>query len=107
MSAPHGPTLKSPANLDDGYLHQDTMDAILNLAIAKVSDRTFIAQLTVTVARLMMEIDMVNDKIIISLQAKRVSHISRGEHNISACRQGARAVAKAGEEVRARAVART
>ena len=48
------------ANPDDGYLHQGTVDAIINLATATARDSVSIAQLTATIERLMNEVTMVD-----------------------------------------------
>ena len=47
--SPYGAAHNATANLDDGYLQQETVDAIANLATATASDRVTIAQLTSTV----------------------------------------------------------
>ena len=47
------------------------VDVIANLATATASDSATIAQLTVTVARLMTEIVMVNVNLVVALQTNR------------------------------------
>ena len=49
------------------YIHQDTVDAIVNLATSTVSDRASIVQITATIVRLTTDIATVKEKLIISL----------------------------------------
>ena len=67
MGAPYGAEHNATKNLEDGYLHQYTVDAISNLATAKASDRKEIAQLTSTVARLTTELSTVKNKLVFAL----------------------------------------
>ena len=76
--APYGAAHNATANPDDGYLQQETVDAIVNLVIATASDCTAITQLTSTVERLMAELLAVNAKLVTALQRKRVSQGGRG-----------------------------
>ena len=48
---------------DDGYLQQETVESIANLATATASNRAAIAQLTATVERLTAELVTVKTKI--------------------------------------------
>ena len=75
---PYGAEHNSTAHPDDGYLQQETVDAIANLAPATASDRAGIAQLTATVKRLMSELVTVNANLVTSLQPQRASRGGRG-----------------------------
>ena len=73
MGAPYGALHNAPAKPDDGYLQQETVDAIANLVTATASDHSAIAQLTDTVARLTTELATVNAKLVNALQKNRAS----------------------------------
>ena len=88
--APYGEAHNATTNLEIGYLYQYTVDAIANLTMATASDCTAISQLIATVARLMTDITMVNENIVIALQDKRAICGSRGGRGRAACGQGAR-----------------
>ena len=60
----YGAAHNTTANPDDGYLQQETVDAIANLATAMASDRAAIAQLMSTVERLTAELVTVNAKLV-------------------------------------------
>ena len=76
--APYGAAHNATAHPDKGYLQQETVDAIANLATATASDRAAIAQLTSTVDWLTAELLAVNAKLVTALQRKRVSQGGRG-----------------------------
>ena len=73
MGASYDVAHNTTANLDNGYLQQETVDAIENLAISTAGDRSAIAQLTATVVRLAVELAMVNVKLVFALQKNRAS----------------------------------
>ena len=75
---PYSAAHNATAHQDNGYLQQDTMDAIANLATAMVSDRAAINQLMATVERLTSELVTVNAKLVTSLQPQRASRGGRG-----------------------------
>ena len=75
--APYVAANNSTAHPDDGYLQQETVDAIANLVMATTSDRAAIAQLTSAVERLTVELVTVNTKLATALQTQRAS---RGGH---------------------------
>ena len=77
--APYGMEHNATANPDDGYLLQDTVDAIVKLAKAMAIDREAVTQLTTTISRLTTELATVNEKIVVALQGKRASRGSCGE----------------------------
>ena len=93
--APYAATYNATANPDNGYLQQETVDAIANLVTATASDRADIAQLTVTVARLTTDLAMVNAKLVIALQKDLASRSGRGERNITSRGIGAGAGSRA------------
>ena len=107
MGAPYVAAHNATKNPDNGYPQQETVDAIANLATATASDRTIIAQLTATVARLMTELATLNEKLVDPLQAKCVSRGSRRGHVRTTCGQGARSRAGAGTGDGAGAAERT
>ena len=78
---PSGAAHNTTANPDDGYLQQETVDAITNLATATVSDRAAIAQLAATVARLMTELATVNAKLVVTPQTNRAIRGGGGRRN--------------------------
>ena len=55
-------------HLYNGYIQQEMVDDIANLATATASDRAAIAQLTSTVERLTAELVTVNAKLVTALQ---------------------------------------
>ena len=61
------------AHPEDGYLQQETVDAITNLATSTASNRAAIAQLTATSERLTAEIVIVNAKLVTALHPQRAS----------------------------------
>ena len=89
--APYGTAHNATANPDDGYLQKETVDAITDLATTTTSDRSVIAQLMDTVARLMTDLATVNAKIVFTLQTNRASQGGREGHDRTTCRQGSRA----------------
>ena len=66
--APYGAAYNATANLYDGYLQQETVDAIANLEIATASYRAAIAQITSTVERLTADLVILNSKLVTALQ---------------------------------------
>ena len=58
------------ARSDEGYIQQETVDTIANLATATASDRAAIAQLMATVERLTAELVTVNTNIVADLQTQ-------------------------------------
>ena len=66
------------AHLDGGYLQQETVDAIANLATATSIDCAAIAQLTATVESLMAELITLNAKLVDALQPQQSSPGGRG-----------------------------
>ena len=74
---PYSALHNSNTRPDDGYLQQETVGDIANLATATASDRAAIAQLTATVERLTAELVTVNTKLVAALQTQRAS---RGGH---------------------------
>ena len=76
--APYGAAHNATANPDDGYLQQETVDAIVNLVMATASDCTAITQLTSTVERLTTKLVTVNAKLVTALQTKSTSQGGRG-----------------------------
>ena len=81
MGASYGTAHKATANLDDGYLQQETVDAISNLAKATASDRAAIVQLTGTAMRLTTELATVNMKLVVDLQTNRAIRGGCGGRN--------------------------
>ena len=75
---PYGAAYNATARLDNGYLHQETVDAIANLATATARDRADIAQLKTTVERLTEELVTVNTKLVANLQPQQASQGDRG-----------------------------
>ena len=67
---PYGAAHNATAHPDDGYLKQEMVNAITNLAIATASDRDAIAQLTYTVKRIMVELVTVKAKLFTDLQTQ-------------------------------------
>ena len=67
---PYGAAHNVTIGPDNGYLHQDTVGAIANLATATASNRAAIANLTSTVERLTSEIVTVNTKLVAALHTK-------------------------------------
>ena len=78
MRAPYGTAQNATANPEGGYLQQEMVDAISNLATATLSDRAAIKQLTATVARLTTKLATVNEKLVVALQKKHTSRGGRG-----------------------------
>ena len=70
MGAPYSAAHNSTTKPDGGYLQQEMVDAIANLATATASDRVAVAKLTATVARLTIELATVNKKLAVALQEK-------------------------------------
>ena len=66
------------AHPDDGYLQQETVDAIANLATATEINRSAIAQLTAMFERLTTELVTVNAKLVTALQPQHASQGGRG-----------------------------
>ena len=60
---PYGAAHNATAHPDDGYLQQETVEAIANLETATASDHAAIAHLTATVERLTEELVTVNTKL--------------------------------------------
>ena len=58
------------ARPEDGYLQQETVDAIANLAAATARDYVTITQLTATVERIKTELFTVNTKLVAKLQTQ-------------------------------------
>ena len=75
---PYGDAHNATAHPDDGYLQQETVDTIANLATAKASDRAAISQITSTVERLTEDLVKVNVTLVTSLQTQRASRGGRG-----------------------------
>ena len=75
---PYGAAHNATPHLDNGYLQQETVDAIANLATATASDRAAITQLTATVDSFMAELVTVNAKLVTDLQPQRASRGGRG-----------------------------
>ena len=75
--APYGAAHNATANPNDGYLQQETVDAIANLATATVSDKAAIAHIASTVERLTAELVTVNANIVTALQTQRASQGER------------------------------
>ena len=87
---PYGAAHNSTAHLDDGYLQQETVDSISNLATSTASDCAAIAQLTSTVERLTSELVTVNTKLGTALQTQRTSRGGReGRDRVRGRRAGA------------------
>ena len=74
---PDGAARNATARPDDGYLQQETVDAIAKLATATASNRAAIDQLTATVERITAELATVNTKLDAALQTQQTI---RGEH---------------------------
>ena len=70
---PYGAAHNATAHPNEGYLQQDTVEAILNLAIATAIDCAAISQLTAMVKRLTAYIVTVNAKLITALQPQQAS----------------------------------
>ena len=68
---PYRTANNATAHLDNRYLQQETVDAILNLATATASDRAAIAYHTSTVERLTEELLTVNTNLVTALQMQR------------------------------------
>ena len=68
---PYGAAKNATAHPDDGYLQQETVDAIANLVTATASNRAAIAQITATVKRLTEELVTVNANLVAALQPQR------------------------------------
>ena len=83
--APYGAAHNATENPDDGYLQQETVDAIANLATATASDCSAIAQLTPMAERLKEELVTLNAKLVTALQKQRASQGGRGGRG---CRRG-------------------
>ena len=66
------------AHPDNGYLQQETVDAITNLETATASDCAAIAQLTATVESITAELVTVNANLVAALQPQRASQGGRG-----------------------------
>ena len=74
----YGADHNAATKLDDGYLQQETVEAIVNLATATASDRAAIAQLTATAKSLTAELFTVNAKLVAALQPQKASRGSHG-----------------------------
>ena len=92
---PYGFAHNTTARPDDGYLQQETVDAIANPETDTASDCTDIAQLTATVERLTAELVTVNTKLVAALQTQRASQGGNGKQSRRRGR-GRRASAGAG-----------
>ena len=66
----YGSAHNATACSDEGYIQQETVDTIANLATATASDRAAIAQLTATVERLTAELVTVNTNLVADLQTQ-------------------------------------
>ena len=75
---PYGAAHNATTHPDGGYLQQEMVDDIANLATATASDRAAIAQLTSTVESLTAELVIVNTKLVADLQPQRASRGGRG-----------------------------
>ena len=93
--APYGAAHSTTANLDDGYLQQETVDAITNLATTKASDCAAIEKLMATVARLTTELATVHVKLVVVLQTNRASRGGHGGRDRTTRGRGAGAVSGA------------
>ena len=69
----YGAAHNATAHPDDGYLQQDTVEAIVNLAIATAIDCAAISQITAMVKRLTAYIVTVDAKLITALQPQQAS----------------------------------
>ena len=77
-STPYGAAHNATAQPYDGYLQQETVNAIANLATETASNCAAIAQLTATVERLTAEIITVNTRLVTALHPQRASRGGRG-----------------------------
>ena len=68
---PYGTAHNATSHPDDGYLQQETVDAITNLATAMASNRSAISQLKATVESVTAEFVTVNANIVAALQPQR------------------------------------
>ena len=71
MGTPYGAVHNATENTDDGYIHQDTVDAISKLATATAINRMEIAQLKSIIISLTKNLTTVNQKLLVDLQTKR------------------------------------
>ena len=76
--ASYGDAHNSTAHPDNGYLQQDGVDTIANIATSTESDCAAIEQLMFMVKRLMAELVTVNAKLVTALHIKRDSQGGRG-----------------------------
>ena len=74
----YGAAHNATALPDDGYLQQETVESIANLATATASNRAAIAQLTATVESLTTDLVTVNTNLVAALQPQRSIRGSRG-----------------------------
>ena len=74
----YGAAHNATAHPDDGYLQQETVDAIANLATATASNRAAISQLTAMVKRLRAELVTMSAEFVTALQPQRASRGGRG-----------------------------
>ena len=79
--APYGAAHTATAHPEDGYLQQETVDAITNLATATESDRAAITQITSTVKWLTADLATVSTNLVTVLQTKRASRGGCGGRN--------------------------
>ena len=69
-------------NAEESTIHQDTVEAIANLANATATDREEVSALTNTVARLTLKIITVNEKLVkAQTENKRLSAIAAGTNS--------------------------
>ena len=75
---PYGAVHNTIARPDKGYLNQETVNAIANLATDTASDCATISQLTAMVERLTEELVTVNTKLVAALQNQQASRGGNG-----------------------------
>ena len=78
--APYVAAHNSTTHPDNGYLQQETVDNITNLATAMASDRAAIAHLTSKVKRFTAKLVTLNVKLVTVLQTQRIILGGRGGH---------------------------
>ena len=93
-SSTYGAAHNTNTKPEDGYLQQDTVDAIKKLVKATESDRGAIMQLTVTTMILTTELTTVKKKFIVDIQEKCASCSSGGGRNKADSGQGSGAAEK-------------
>ena len=76
--APYGAAHNATENPDDGYLQQETVDAIANLATTTAIDCAAITQLMSMAERIKAELVTVNVNLVTSLQTQRSIRGGRG-----------------------------